>query len=69
MTATELVNASEDDKQFTQKEINKFLAENRRKYQEQCTQLEVRLQTQNLTTEERNTLQTRYDDLRTPRRT
>ncbi len=66
-------NASDDVRQFTQKDLNKFMAEDRRKHTERFTQLEVSyqdlLKNQNLTTEERDTLQTRYDDLQASNRT
>jgi hypothetical protein len=51
---------------FTQDEVNKFLADDKRKHQERFTQLEGSykdlLQNQNLTTEERDSLQTRLAD-------
>jgi len=66
-------NASDDVRQFTQKDVNKFMAEERRKTDSRFGQLETSyqdlLQNQNLTTDERDTLQTRYDDLQASQRT
>jgi hypothetical protein len=61
------------EKTFTQADLNKILAEDKRKHQEKYTQLEGSykelLQNQNLTTEERDNLQTKLSDLQAQNRT
>jgi uncharacterized membrane protein len=62
-----------DDKKFTQAEVNKFLAEDKRKHKEQYSALEGSykelLTNQNLTTEERDGLQARLEDVQKANRT
>ncbi len=66
-------NVSDDTRQFTQKDLNRIMAEDKRKHQDRFAELETSyqelLQNQNLTTDERDTLQTRYDDLQASGRT
>jgi hypothetical protein len=63
----------DDDKRFTQADLNKFLAEDKRKHQEKFNALEGSykelLKNQNLTKEERDSLQTRLEDLQASHRT
>ncbi|RLE45811.1 hypothetical protein DRJ25_05120 [Candidatus Woesearchaeota archaeon] len=58
---------------FTQEDLNKILAEDKRKHQERYKQLESSyqelLQNQNLTTEERDSLRSRLEDLQKSFRT
>lgn len=58
---------------FTQEDLNKFLAEDKRKHQERYTQLEQSyqelLQSQNLTKEDRDKLQARLEDVQKSLRT
>lgn len=62
-----------EERTFTQADLNKFLAEDRRKHQEKYTQLEADykelLQNQNLTKEDRDKLQARLDDVQKSLRT
>lgn len=57
---------AQDTKTFTQDELNKILAEDKRKHQEKYQQLEISykelLQNQNLTKEDRDKLQSRLED-------
>jgi hypothetical protein len=62
-----------EDKKFTQADLNKILAEDKRKHQEKFNELvtshQELLQNQNLTTEERDSLATRLEDLQASHRT
>jgi hypothetical protein len=63
----------EGDKRFSQADLNKILAEDKRKHQERYTQLETSyqelLQNERLTQEERDSLQTRLADVQAAQRT
>lgn len=65
--------ANKGGRTFTQEEVNKFLADDRRKHSERYQSLESSyqevLKTQNLTKEERERLEQQLDDLRKQHRT
>lgn len=66
-------NGGGEEKRFTQADLNKILAEDKRKHQERYSTLENSyqelLQNQNLTTEERDTLKSRLEDVQKSLRT
>lgn len=66
-------NVAGTEPRFTQSDLNKFLAEDKRKHQERYQQLETSyqelLQSQNLTKEDRDKLQARLEDVQKSLRT